>query len=67
MSKSRSKNPKWEKNNKNSKGQFLKSLWRWFWVSNWITPPKKVTDKKTGVIITVPASINKPGLSYKKE
>jgi hypothetical protein len=58
---------KYEKTTKNSLGQFLKSRWKWFWVSNWIVPPKKVTDKKTGVVVTVPASITKKGLTYTKE
>ena len=66
MSKSRSKNPKWIKTNRNSLGQFLKTRWRWFWISNWIVPAKKTTDPKTGVVVTVPPSITKPGLTYRK-
>lgn len=63
MSKSRSKNPKWIKTNRNSLGQFLKTRWRWFWISNWIVPPKQV--KVHGVVTTIPASITRPGLTYR--
>lgn len=67
MSKTRSNNPKWEKVNKNSEGQFLKRLARWFWHSRWIVPEHKVVDDKTGVETTVPVGVTRPGMTYKKD
>lgn len=57
MSKSRSKNANWHKLNKNSLGQFLRSIERTFFTAITVIAPS----------LTVPhGAVNKPGVSYRK-
>jgi len=51
--------------NRNSLGQFFRSIERWFWMAGFIIPPEQ-REGKDGRMITVPASVRKPGVTYQK-
>jgi len=55
----------YERVNRNSLGQFFRRIGRMFWVSAFIMPPHQ-KEGKDGRLITVPASIRKPGITYHK-